>query len=200
MKQQVQDFKRQLMLDAAKDLFFKNGYSNSTINDVAKAANVSKSTLYAYFDSKETILLNIFLHAAESSRESYRQAVDAATDPYKQLQAFCEQSYQCYCNSPQYIDLFDAAIRVIQTSENLSEEMQARVHSLHSETSGQIIDVLRSGVANGIFRNDLNIEVCADYFINTIQHITIYFIQSPTYGHEEFKTAIEYFLDGLKSK
>ncbi|MDL2217343.1 TetR/AcrR family transcriptional regulator [Christensenellaceae bacterium OttesenSCG-928-M15] len=51
--------KKQLLIDTAKMLYCKNGYHNTTTNEIAKQANVSIGTLYSYFADKEAILLEV---------------------------------------------------------------------------------------------------------------------------------------------
>lgn len=48
--------KRQRLLDAANTLFQQKGAVNTTINDIAKEANVAKGTFYLYFQDKNAIL------------------------------------------------------------------------------------------------------------------------------------------------
>lgn len=51
--------KRQLVLDAAADLFMAQGYGAVSMDAIARAAGVSKATLYAYFSSKEQLFARI---------------------------------------------------------------------------------------------------------------------------------------------
>ena len=44
------------ILDAAQEVFLEKGYYGASVNDIAERAVVSKSTIYQYFDSKESIL------------------------------------------------------------------------------------------------------------------------------------------------
>ena len=43
------------LLAAALELFVEHGYAATRLEDVARAAGVSKGTLYLYFDSKEAL-------------------------------------------------------------------------------------------------------------------------------------------------
>lgn len=54
---------RSRIIKAAKDLFEANGIEKVKIDDVAKMAEMSKSTLYVYFKSKEEIVDYISLEA-----------------------------------------------------------------------------------------------------------------------------------------
>ena len=46
---------RQKLVDVARQLFAKNGIANTTMNDIAKASDKGRRTLYTYFKSKEDI-------------------------------------------------------------------------------------------------------------------------------------------------
>ena len=47
--------KRQQILDGARRSFLAQGFDGTSINDIVKAAGVSKGTVYAYFSSKEKL-------------------------------------------------------------------------------------------------------------------------------------------------
>ena len=50
---------RNLLVDVARRLFAKNGYENTTMNEIAVASNKGRRTLYTYFKSKEEIYLAV---------------------------------------------------------------------------------------------------------------------------------------------
>jgi AcrR family transcriptional regulator len=49
------DDKERQILDGARSVFLANGFDGASMNDIARAAGVSKGTLYVYFDSKEAL-------------------------------------------------------------------------------------------------------------------------------------------------
>ncbi|WHU45494.1 TetR/AcrR family transcriptional regulator [Gordonia sp. L191] len=51
---------RRKILDAANDLFERNGFDETSIKDIAAAAGIAKRTIYLNFDSKASILLAYF--------------------------------------------------------------------------------------------------------------------------------------------
>lgn len=54
-KEKLIRFNQQNILDAAQKLFVQKGVRQTTMDDIAKAADYSKSTIYVYFKSKEEI-------------------------------------------------------------------------------------------------------------------------------------------------
>ncbi len=57
--------KRQLVLDAATSLFMAHGYGAVSMDAVARAAGVSKATLYAHFSSKDRLFATIVEEACQ---------------------------------------------------------------------------------------------------------------------------------------
>lgn len=47
--------KRRQIIEGAREIFMSAGFDAASMNDIARAAGVSKGTLYAYFDSKEAL-------------------------------------------------------------------------------------------------------------------------------------------------
>ena len=50
---------RQQIVDAARALFEERGYHTILVDDIAKAADVARATLYQYFESKEHIFVEL---------------------------------------------------------------------------------------------------------------------------------------------
>jgi TetR/AcrR family transcriptional regulator len=62
-REREREQRRSAIIDAAERIFFSKGIANATMDDVAEAAELSKGTLYLYFNSKEDLYLAIILRA-----------------------------------------------------------------------------------------------------------------------------------------
>jgi AcrR family transcriptional regulator len=56
------DDRMQELLEAALQVFARQGYRNTRLDEVAEAAGVTKGTIYHYFDTKEALLLGVVEH------------------------------------------------------------------------------------------------------------------------------------------
>jgi TetR/AcrR family fatty acid metabolism transcriptional regulator len=52
--------KREMILEAAYDLFLNKGYWETKIIDIAEKAGIGKGTVYEYFESKDDIFFELF--------------------------------------------------------------------------------------------------------------------------------------------
>lgn len=67
--------KRRQILDGARRAFFAAGYEATSMGEVARAAGVSKGTLYVYFDSKEA-LFSALVEAIKQHSAEQRTPLD----------------------------------------------------------------------------------------------------------------------------
>ena len=56
------DLKMRQILDGARQIFLADGFEGASMNDIARAASVSKGTLYVYFPSKEILFEALVRH------------------------------------------------------------------------------------------------------------------------------------------
>src|ERR1043166_71382 len=77
--------KRELILRAATRVFARNGYFNSKVADIARAADVADGTVYLYFKSKEEILHSIFDQNMPNAIASARELIAKLDDPRDKL-------------------------------------------------------------------------------------------------------------------
>ncbi|GAA2817642.1 TetR/AcrR family transcriptional regulator [Saccharopolyspora taberi] len=61
--------KRRAILEGAREVFGRDGYTRASIDAIAKAAEVSTRTIYNHFKDKEELFRAVILESAEQVRE-----------------------------------------------------------------------------------------------------------------------------------
>ena len=75
-KEAVAALHRARIMTAAEKLFSEKGYAQTTIEDISKASEYSRRTIYAYYDSKEDILHHIIEKGLRSLKAGIESAVN----------------------------------------------------------------------------------------------------------------------------
>src|SRR5580704_14040742 len=79
--------RRRQLLDVALDVFASRGYHESSMDDVAEAAGVTKPVLYQHFGSKRDLYLEILRDVGSKLMEAVVQATMTADSPRQQVEA-----------------------------------------------------------------------------------------------------------------
>ncbi len=92
---------REEILERCFNIFSKKGYSNVSIREIADEAGVSTGTLYHYFNNKENILEELFLHIRRKNFARYRESVECVEkvdDRIKIITEFWKEQIEEYRN------------------------------------------------------------------------------------------------------
>jgi TetR/AcrR family fatty acid metabolism transcriptional regulator len=76
--------KRAAIIEAARNLFAKQGYEETTIAEIARAAGVAVGTVYLYFQNKRQILIEVSV-ALNTSITTVIEAPELLTIPIRQV-------------------------------------------------------------------------------------------------------------------
>lgn len=70
------DEKARQILDGARSIFLRDGFDGASMNDIARAAGVSKGTLYVYFQSKDQLFAALIRHDKQQQAEQMCRWLD----------------------------------------------------------------------------------------------------------------------------
>jgi len=80
---------RRRILDAAHKLYAERGWAATPLDDVARAANVSKGAVYHHFSDKTELLRAVYEDQEERSIERFLRVAAKHPDPLDALRAGC---------------------------------------------------------------------------------------------------------------
>lgn len=100
---QVQEFKKNLILQAAYKCFKANSFIEVTMDDIAAEAGFSKATLYQFFESKDAILFYILKENLETVCTEFQSIIDEMYDPCAALDKILNMSYRGFRDNSQLI-------------------------------------------------------------------------------------------------
>ena len=71
---------KDVLIDVARTLFATKGYANTSMNDIANAANKGRRTLYTYFKNKDEVFYAVIRAETLTLRDYFKQLL---TNPAK---------------------------------------------------------------------------------------------------------------------
>ena len=85
--------KKRKILEKAFELFRKNGYMDTKVEDITKALGISKGSFYTYFKTKEELLCELLESMKNSEMERYSK-VEIDENPKKTLENFIKERFK----------------------------------------------------------------------------------------------------------
>lgn len=103
--QQRKREKRERILRQAITLFSRNGYSQTTISNVAQASGVSFGTVFTYFSSKEELFNAAVLEPLEEWKTILLDVPDKGISPLKQIKQMIQGQVRLFAREADYLRL-----------------------------------------------------------------------------------------------
>jgi TetR/AcrR family transcriptional regulator, fatty acid metabolism regulator protein len=164
--------KRELILRAAISVFARNGYFNSKVADIARAAGVADGTVYLYFKSKEEILHSIFDKIMDEAIAEGRKQIAEIEDPREKLRHIAYLHLERLGTNKDLAVVFQVELR---SSTKFMEEFSAMGLA---EYLLLIREVFEEGQRAGLFRKELNSKVVAKILFGALDEMATNWILS----------------------
>lgn len=140
---------RARIAEIAKKLFLKYGYEKTLINDIAKEADMSKSTLYVYFKNKEEIRDYISLEAMQYFYDALKQNIrPELMDLHAKYREVCRTLVDFRGKYPLSFQLIVEEIRVDDEALKTNEVL-ARIYEVGESINQFIYGCLQEGFTDG---------------------------------------------------
>ena len=146
--------RRNAILDAAEKVFFSGDFREVTVDDVAAEAELSKATLYAYFEGKEDMYLAVHMRGMNRLREMFEDVAAHGERGIDRVRAIGEAYYEF---SKKYPDYSRAMIHFEKKACALGDSAEAasQMHASGRTVLGLVEDAIRAGIEDGSIRPDL---------------------------------------------
>jgi TetR/AcrR family transcriptional regulator len=151
-REREKEDRRQSILQAARQVFFENRFHRATVDDVAERAEVSKGTVYLYFESKETILAHLLLEGLDELIDQLEQAYAASEplSPDERLRRLSQAYLRFFEEEPEYFRLLVAMDRG-RFQDSITPEVYQRVLSTSLEGLDWVEQAVRQGIDEEFF-------------------------------------------------
>jgi len=149
------------ILSTARTLFIKQGYTATSMRQIAENAGIGKATIYHHFPDKQTILMTL-VEGNIGKMYTTLNAVQAETDPRRRFHIAATESIRYLYEAA---DLLQIARREVPGAR---EKMLSHFLTFYQEFSRLLKESLQNGIQQQIFR-PLDPEDTVQVFLTMIQ-------------------------------
>jgi len=184
------------ILEAAIKVFAEKGYESSTISDITRAANISESTLYEYFDSKEDVLFAIPLSYNQQACRKINQILPHISDPADKIRFIIRNFLEAYEKNRSYTSV---ALLLLKTNK---EFLKKEAYQSFRVLTHTIVTAFNDGVQKGIFRNDVSSYLVRSMVLGFIEHLTIQWLllERPEKLSDQIEVVCDLIISAIKKK
>ncbi|RDU24165.1 TetR/AcrR family transcriptional regulator [Anaerosacchariphilus polymeriproducens] len=153
-KERRTEFNKSNIIAAAKKQFDKNGIAQTTVDDIAKEADYSKATLYAYFKSKEEIYHHIVFESMKELKNRI-QNITVSTENFEHcFYSLCNTLADFHDENPLY---FDSIVGKISVKESDFEEQPVllEIYNIGEEINSELVSLLQRAEKDGILQSGM---------------------------------------------
>lgn len=149
-----------LLLEKAIEQFSTNGYHETKISDIVKAANLTQPTFYLYFHSKESLFKDLNVEFKKQLFEIFEGGIELAhqQNAKEAIYNSLKEIFTYFAENPNLtkIGFFEA---------NEAEEVK-------SEMSQQFVKILQKD-ASAIASKNVDQEILAHSLLGSIERLTL---------------------------
>ena len=138
---------------AALKLISEQGLAGVTMSAVAREARVARQTLYNYYPDVESIVTSVIEQHERLGFDQVRQLLEGHEGAAAKLEQLIRHSVTMSAHGHALASL----------EGSLSPQAQEGLRTHRSRTEAMVMEILEEGVAEGVFRQDLDPELDAAF-------------------------------------
>lgn len=150
-REEKKAFSRRKILDAARDVFFRDGFMLANLDEVASRAGVAKGTLYRYFESKADLYVAVLAENGKAFTEKLQDVAAVERSAPESVRCLGAFYLEHWMRHREYFQIF-WAVDNQSLIGGLPQEALDEVSRLFKSCLSILNGVLERGIANGEFR------------------------------------------------
>lgn len=187
--------KRQI-LDRSAEIFARKGVTATTIREIADAVGVYSGALYHYFPSKEAIVTELIREYITDLNDRCRDVLARSLPPIERLEALAQVALE---TSEDY----HGATSIWRREGEYMRERVVEADMASTADAMQVAwrEAIRDGIAEGIFRTDIDPETFRELLYDAVWHASRWYRPGPNRTLAELaRTIVSVFVDGLRRR
>ena len=154
LKPQEVEQRRREIIEAARRCFLRNGFHQTTTDEICREAAITPGGLYHYFGSKEEIISAVIEDAAHTTVQNLRSTAEASGDVRTAVQALASQFFE-WIRDPQLDNVTRLDMEI--WAETLRNEKLAEITRGSRALRRQWLEsLIRGAIEEGVYAKEVD--------------------------------------------
>ena len=143
--------RREEILRAAQDLFHRQGYANTSLDDIARAVGIKREGLYYYFPNRTQILIEIIRPLGLQLRDRVREILESDAPPEEKIRQTVENHLRRFENR-----FAESKITLRDDYFAENDAVLAEMGPIWNEYEALWVAIIEEGQKKGVFDDTLD--------------------------------------------
>jgi TetR/AcrR family transcriptional regulator, cholesterol catabolism regulator len=154
--------RRDELLELAATMFAERGLRATTVRDIADSAGILSGSLYHHFASKEEMVDEVLRGFLDWLFERYQHIADTEPNPLERFKGLFMASFDAIEHRHAQVVIYQDEAKRLSVQPRFSY-----VEDLNKRQRQMWLDVLAQGIAEGYFREDLDVDLVYRFIRDT---------------------------------
>ncbi|MDD4998325.1 MAG: TetR/AcrR family transcriptional regulator [Syntrophales bacterium] len=149
--------RKNVILKAARKLFLEKGFKTVTVESIARKAELSKGSIYLYYNSKEEIYTQILLSDIDKFHNHIADLLQNPSNASEALVRLADIYVDFFLNERELFRIL-MTFMLHTTDMNLPQDLNKQIIKTTNRTIGIIEEIFNYGIERGEFPATINVR------------------------------------------
>ncbi len=201
LHESVRETKRNLILDAAWNVFSEKGFHDTRLEDIGESAGFSKASLYNYYTDKESILLNLGIREHQKFLQNIKEVINPNDNFVQSTKKILQTIYKIIGDNHTLILSYlpihmKYLIHQCDTDEHTT--LVKEIKSWEKDFENLMTELIKKGKDSGEIRSNIKTNIAVTYFTILSRNILLNFNKQTGNAEQEVDTLLHFLCKGLE--
>ncbi|MEL6820315.1 MAG: TetR/AcrR family transcriptional regulator [Calditrichota bacterium] len=159
------EFRIAAILEAARDIFIRDGYENATVADIAKHVNIVEGTVFHYFGSKQGLVVKVMEHFYNEITGNLIAGLSSIKGSREQLRFAIRYHLKTLLENAELCRV------LFKESRGARSELIDDIRRLNREYIQPLNRIIEEGIQSGELRASVNPLLIRNVVYGSIEHL-----------------------------
>lgn len=162
--------KKQLIMESSLELFAKQGFEATSVQQITEHAGISKGAFYLSFKSKDELIIGLIDHFMLEFISNIDHVVKNHSDNKNLLSEFYKAAFHSFQKHSDFAKIF-----IKEQSQTVNEELLTKMHHYDKLFDRIILGMLERLYGEEVRHTKYDLIYCVKGFFHTYSHLFLFF-------------------------